>query len=80
MTMTPQERLRAFRARNVEYVRLGHDRLATARFMVESAGALRGPALDVGTGKGLRAIELALRGLQIVFTSTTWSCFTSRRP
>jgi len=80
MTMTPQERLRAFRAKNLEYVGLGHDRLAAARFVVESAGALRGPALDVGTGKGLLAIDLARRGLQVVSISMTWLCFRSRRP
>ncbi len=66
MTMTLQERLHAFRARYVEYVRLGHDRLAAAHFVVDAAGPLRGPALDVGTGKGLLAIELARHGLEVV--------------
>ncbi|NMB77269.1 MAG: class I SAM-dependent methyltransferase [Myxococcales bacterium] len=66
MTMTPEELLRAFHARNVEYLRLGHDRLAAARFVVDAAIELRGPALDVGTGKGLLAIELARRGLEVV--------------
>jgi hypothetical protein len=51
------ERLRAFRARSLQYGRLGHDRVGTARFVVETAGAFRGPALDVGTGKGLLAEE-----------------------
>jgi ubiquinone/menaquinone biosynthesis C-methylase UbiE len=66
MMMTTQERLLSFRARNVEYVRLGHDRMAAARFVVEAAGPLRGPALDVGTGKGLLAVELARQGLEVV--------------
>jgi 2-polyprenyl-3-methyl-5-hydroxy-6-metoxy-1,4-benzoquinol methylase len=66
MTMSPEERLRGFRARSDEYLRLGHDRLAAARFVVDAAGELRGPALDVGTGKGLLAIELARRGLEVV--------------
>ena len=66
MMTTPQERLRAFRARNAEYARLGHGRLAAARFVIEAAGTLRGPALDVGTGKGLLAIELARQGLEVV--------------
>jgi 2-polyprenyl-3-methyl-5-hydroxy-6-metoxy-1,4-benzoquinol methylase len=66
MMITLQERLRAFRARNAEYLRLSHDRLAAARFVVESAGPLRGPSLDVGTGKGLLAIELARQGLDVV--------------
>ena len=34
--------------------------------MVEAADTLCGPALDVGTGKGLLAIELARRGLEVV--------------
>ena len=65
-SLSDAERLRAFRTRNVEYVRLGHDRVAAARFVVEAAGALCGTALDVGTGKGLLAIELAHQGLEVV--------------
>ena len=60
------ERLRAFRTRSQEYLRLGHDRLAAARFVADAAGELRGPALDVGTGKGLLAIELARRGMEVL--------------
>jgi ubiquinone/menaquinone biosynthesis C-methylase UbiE len=65
MAATAQERLAAFRKRSGEYLRFGHDRLAAARFVVEAAGPLHGPALDVGTGKGLLAIELARRGLAV---------------
>jgi ubiquinone/menaquinone biosynthesis C-methylase UbiE len=61
-----QERLRAYHARHEQYLHLGHDRPAAARFIVESAGALRGPALDVGTGKGLLAMALANQGLEVV--------------
>jgi len=60
------ERVRAFHARTLVYRRLGHDRIAAARFVVETAGALRGPALDVGTGKGLLAIALAQAGMEVV--------------
>jgi len=60
------ERLRHFRARNLVYRRLGLDRIAAARFVVETAGVLRGPALDVGTGKGLLAIALARAGMEVV--------------
>ncbi len=60
------ERLRAFRARNLEYFRAGYDRVAAARYVVETAGALQGPVLDVGTGKGLFAIELARMGLEVI--------------
>lgn len=66
MTVSAEERLRAFRARSLQYLRLGHDRLAAARFVVDSASQLRGPALDIGTGKGLLAIALAQRGLEVV--------------
>lgn len=66
----PRERLRAFHARCLQYCRLGHDRVAAARFVVASAGELRGPALDVGTGKGLLAIELARAGMEVVSVDT----------
>jgi ubiquinone/menaquinone biosynthesis C-methylase UbiE len=60
------DRLRAFHARNLEYHRLGLDRIGAARLIVETPGALCGPALDVGTGKGLLAIELARTGMAVV--------------
>ncbi|MBN2575482.1 MAG: class I SAM-dependent methyltransferase [Deltaproteobacteria bacterium] len=60
------ERLRAFRARNQRYLDLGHDRARAARFIVESAPSCPGPALDVGTGKGLLAVALAQKGLDVV--------------
>jgi ubiquinone/menaquinone biosynthesis C-methylase UbiE len=56
----------AFHSRTEEYLRLGLDRLAAANAVVRAAGALDGPALDVGTGKGLLAIELAAQGLEVV--------------
>jgi ubiquinone/menaquinone biosynthesis C-methylase UbiE len=56
----------AFAARTAQYRALGYDRLAAARFVAGAAGPLRGPALDVGTGKGLLAVELARRGLDVV--------------
>jgi len=66
MIVAAQERPRAFRARNGEYLRVGHDRLAAARSVVDSAGPLNGLALDVGTGKGLLTIELARHGTDVV--------------
>jgi ubiquinone/menaquinone biosynthesis C-methylase UbiE len=59
-------RRQAFYARNDEYRRAGFDRLASACFVAQVAGPLSGPALDVGTGKGLLAIELARLGLEVV--------------
>lgn len=59
-------RLRAFHERSLQYRRLGYDREAAVRHVVSAAGALEGPALDVGTGKGLLAAELARAGLEVV--------------
>jgi ubiquinone/menaquinone biosynthesis C-methylase UbiE len=59
-------RYRAFEARTAQYRALGYDRVAAARFVAAAAGRLRGPALDVGTGKGLLALELARLSLDVV--------------
>jgi ubiquinone/menaquinone biosynthesis C-methylase UbiE len=64
--MNLEERKAAFRARTEQYRRLGHDRFAAASFVAEAAGRIEGPALDVGTGKGLLAMALAQRGLDVV--------------
>jgi ubiquinone/menaquinone biosynthesis C-methylase UbiE len=45
---------------------LGHDRVAAARFVPELVRDASGPVLDVGTGKGLLAIELARTGRDVV--------------
>lgn len=66
MTSSAQERLLAFRERSRTFLKLGYDRLAAARFVVAAPGELRGPALDIGTGKGLLAVALARRGLDVV--------------
>jgi len=56
----------AFRARTEHYASLGFDRFAAADFVIGTGGGLAGPALDVGTGKGLTAMALASRGLEVV--------------
>lgn len=56
----------AFRKRSEQYLRLGHDRAAAARFVAGSGGSLTGPVLDVGTGKGLLAMALADQGVSVV--------------
>ena len=66
MKDTASERLRAFRARNRQYQELGYDREAAFRSLVREARPLEGPALDVGTGKGLLARELARLGMDVV--------------
>jgi ubiquinone/menaquinone biosynthesis C-methylase UbiE len=60
------ERLRAVHARSLEYCRFGYDRIAAARFVVETAKGMTSPVLDVGTGKGIFAVELARAGMDVV--------------
>ena len=64
--MSLDERKRAFLARTEQYLQAGHDRLAAASFVAAAAGEIDGPALDVGTGKGLLAMALARRGVDVV--------------
>jgi len=59
-------RRQAFEERTALYRSLGYDRVAAARFVARAIGLPRGPALDVGTGKGLLALELARLGLDVV--------------
>jgi len=56
----------AFFARSAQYLRLGLDRFAAADFVARAGGKLSGPALDIGTGKGLMAMALARQGLEVV--------------
>ena len=56
----------AFLVRTEQYLSLGFDRFAAADFVVKTGGRLSGPALDIGTGKGLTAMALARRGLEVV--------------
>lgn len=55
-----------FLVRTERYLSLGYDRFATADFVVKTGGRLSGPALDIGTGKGLMAMALARQGLEVV--------------
>jgi ubiquinone/menaquinone biosynthesis C-methylase UbiE len=64
--MNLEARKAAFHARTEQYRQMGHDRFAAARFVIEAVGYLDGPALDVGTGKGLLALALARSGLDVV--------------
>jgi len=64
--MESDRRREAFRIRTEQYLNLGYDRFAAADFVVKTGGRLSGPALDIGTGKGLTAMSLARRGLEVV--------------
>jgi ubiquinone/menaquinone biosynthesis C-methylase UbiE len=56
----------AFIVRTEQYLSLGYDRFAAADFVVKTGGRLSGPALDIGTGKGLTAMALARLALDVV--------------
>ncbi len=43
----------------------GHDREAAIRFVIDIAEPLTEPVLDVGTGKGFAAVEIARRGVAV---------------
>ncbi|HQE96173.1 MAG TPA: class I SAM-dependent methyltransferase [Candidatus Marinimicrobia bacterium] len=60
------ERQKAFQVRTAQYLRLGYDRFAAADFVIDAGGNLLSPALDIGTGKGLTAMALAKKGLDVI--------------
>ena len=65
MSLTADElvrRLAAFRARRDAFVALGHDGARAAALVLDAAGSLEGPVLDLGSGMGVMARELARRG------------------
>ena len=59
-----------FWSRTAYYASLGYDRLAAAAFVLDEAGPLDGPVLDVGTGMGITARALATRSLDVVTVDT----------
>ncbi len=69
MTMTTDDLARQkhhFWKRTAYYASLGYDRLAAVAFILETAGPLDGPVLDVGTGMGIAARGLAGRELEVI--------------
>jgi len=56
----------AHAARTAVFGTHGYDRQGASRFIIEQAGIHHGLVLDVGTGKGVQAVELAHRGLAVV--------------
>ena len=66
--MTPEElesRRGLLRSRMARFKELGHDPQSVPGFVLEGAGALEGPVLDLGTGNGVMARELAKRGFDV---------------
>jgi SAM-dependent methyltransferase len=55
-----------YRAQTERFANAGFDRLGAPQFILDQAGTLVGPALDLGTGKGITARALAGRGLDVV--------------
>ena len=47
------------------YRRNGHDRESAIRFVIDVAGPLTPPVLDVGTGMGFAVVEIARRGVPV---------------
>lgn len=60
-----EERKQAFLDRVKRFEERGHDQLRVPDFVLESAGPLEGPVLDLGTGRGVMARGLARRGLHV---------------
>ncbi|HSP89665.1 MAG TPA: DUF6125 family protein [Vicinamibacterales bacterium] len=59
-----------FWSRTAYYASLGYDRLAAASYVLDEAGPIEGPVLDVGTGMGITARALAARGLDVTTVDT----------
>jgi ubiquinone/menaquinone biosynthesis C-methylase UbiE len=55
-----------FARRTAQFAEAGYDRLGAPEFILDQAGELDGPVLDVGTGTGITARALANRGLEVV--------------
>ena len=68
MTLTADElsrRKESFFKRKEAFAALGHDGGRAAALVLDGAGPLEGPVLDLGSGMGVMARELARRGLPV---------------
>jgi ubiquinone/menaquinone biosynthesis C-methylase UbiE len=55
-----------FASRTARFASAGYDRFGAPQFILDEAGAIEGPVLDVGTGMGMTARALAGRGFDVV--------------
>jgi len=60
------ENRRRFIERSALFLENGIDRERAISFIIDSAGPLQPPVLDIGTGKGMAAIEIAKRGVPVM--------------
>lgn len=60
------ENRKRYQERIAVYRSFGHDRESAMRFIVDAADPITPPVLDVGTGKGFAAVEIARRGVPLV--------------
>jgi ubiquinone/menaquinone biosynthesis C-methylase UbiE len=77
MALTPEElerRKAHFWTRTAQYGSLGFDRILAVSAVLDGMGQVEGPALDLGTGMGLMARELAGRGLNVVSVDVDSDC------
>lgn len=69
MALSPaelKERHERLLARSAQYLSLGFDRQAAVRAVLDACAPLSSPVLDIGTGPGNLALELARGGLSVV--------------
>ncbi|UCF06351.1 MAG: class I SAM-dependent methyltransferase [bacterium] len=57
--------LTRYRERIALYRNYGHDRELASRFVIDTAMPIEIPVLDIGTGKGFAAAEIARRGIPV---------------
>jgi SAM-dependent methyltransferase len=71
LTLEDLERQKArFAERTARFEAEGYDRFGAPGFILDEAGPVEGPVLDVGTGMGLTARALAARGFDVVSVDT----------
>lgn len=59
------ENQKRFLARTETFLKHGFDRQRAISFIIDNADPVEEPVLDIGTGKGLAAIEIAKRGFPV---------------